>query len=1105
MECSACHFENREGRRFCAECGAELAAPCNNCGFLNEPGEKFCGGCGSRRGESKQPAPTRSEPISAVQRMDGERRQVTIMYADLSGYTRLSEVLDAEELHTTVGRVLDTIDRIVVDHGGTVHRHVGDEVMALFGAPIAHGDDPYRAVLVAFEVHQAMNELSADIGRELTVHIGLASGEVVVAGQGEENPKDVPDYAITGVAANLASRLKDLAQPRETIVSDAVYGAVERRVQCEPLGDVEVKGLATPVSVWRAKELRVTPSQRALDIFVGRRSELSQFKTVVAACSDTRKTGQAILVRGEAGFGKTRLVEEFEASAERSEFKCHKGWVLDFGAGKGQDAIGTLVASLLDIPVGEKVVTREGVAERAMLGGIYDAGQRVFLNDLLDLPQRGTLRGLYDAMDNTTRTEGKKTLVVDLIQHLSGQQPRLLVVEDIHWSDAATLDYLACITALVQNCQAILVMTTRIEGDPLDQAWRAATQGSPLITMDLGPLRKQEAFELAGMFRDANDEFVMSCIERAEGSPLFLEQLLRGAGESGRDEVPATIQSLVMSRMDQLPERDKWALQAASVIGQRFALDTLRTLLDDYDYSCAALIKHYLVRREVTDFLFAHALIQEGVYNSLLKAKRSRLHRQAADWFGERDAALCAQHLDRADDPAAPQAYLDAAHSESGKYRYDRALQLVERGIEIATDQTDTYNLMCFHGEILHDLGAISESVAAYEQALNYRDPNDHCGARIGLAAGMRMFDRYDEALSHLEQAESAASLHGLVRELTQIHYLRGNVCFPRGEFERCHEQHSLALKRAGEADFPEGEVKALGGLGDAEYARGRMISANQMFRRCVELSRKHGFGRIEVSNLHMIGFTRLFCNELHEATDDARATIELATKVGDQRAEMLGWVLLFNVFNEMGRADETSEPLDESDRLIASLGARRFEAQNLIYRAKARRAAGQREEALALCEKAITICHETGLGFVGPRAYVEYASNFEDLARQREALEKGEKILHDGAVSHNHFHFYRDAMEVCLSNGNWDEVERYATQLEQFTKPESLPWCGLFITRGRVLASFNQSMMDNDNQAELLRIRNEAQRVGLGLAIPALDAALAKYGNPVSSLRSSS
>ncbi|MDJ0955775.1 MAG: adenylate/guanylate cyclase domain-containing protein [Arenicellales bacterium] len=1040
--------------------------------------------------------PSSSQRAAPKQRVDGERRQVTIMYADLSGYTRLSEVLDAEELHTTVGRVLDTIDRIVVDHGGTVHRHIGDEVMALFGAPVAHGDDPYRAVLVAFEIHKAMAALSDEIGRELKVHIGVASGEVVVAGQGEENPKDVPDYAITGVAANLASRLKDLAKPDETIISDIVYGAVERRIQCEPLGEVEVKGLAKPVPIWQAKEIRERPSQRAHDLFVGRRSEMAQFKSVMAACSDTQ-AGQAILVRGEAGFGKTRLVEEFEASAEHSGFKRHKGWVLDFGAGKGQDAVGTLVASLLDIPAGEKVAAREGAAEQAMLADIYDPDQRVFLNDLLDLPQPDALRGLYNAMDNTRRTEGKKALVVDLIRNLSAQQPRILVVEDIHWSDAATLDYLACIAALVQDCPAILVMTSRIEGDPLDQAWRGATQGSPLITMDLGPLRKQEAFELAGVFRNANDEFVTSCIERAEGSPLFLEQLLRSAGESGSDEVPATIQSLIMSRMDQLPERDKWALQVASVIGQRFALDTLRTLLDDYDYSCVALIQHYLVRREVTDFLFAHALIQEGVYGSLLKAKRNHLHRRAADWFGERDAALRAQHLDRADDPAAPQAYLAAARSESGKYRYDRALQLVERGIEIAVDQTDTYNLMCFRGEILHDLGAISESVAAYEQALSYIDPNDHCLARIGLAAGMRMFDRHDEALSHLEQAESAASLHGLGRELAQIHYLRGNVYFPRGEFERCHEQHSLALKHARVADSPEGEVSGLSGLGDAEYARGRMISANQMFRRCVELSRKHGLGRIEVSNLHMIGFTRLFCNELHEATDDARATIELASKVGDQRAEMLGWTLLFNVFNEMGKAAEISEPLDQCDRLIGSLGARRFEAQNLIYRAKSLRATGQREEALALCRKAITICHETGLGFVGPRTYVEYASNCDDLASQREALDKGEKILLEGAVSHNHFHFYRDAMEVCLNNGDLEEVEQYVAALEQFTKPEPLPWCDLFIARGKALVAFNRGMLDGDNRVELLRIRNEANRVGLGLAVPALDAALAKFENP--------
>ena len=200
----------------------------------------------------------------------------------------------------------------------------------------------------------------------------------------------------------------------------------------------------------------------------------------------------------------------------------------------------------------------------------------------------------------------------------------------------AEIGHLAAMTSTVRDCSALLLMTSRIEGDPLDQAWRAATGNSPLLTMDLGPLRKEEAITLAGAFIDATQRFAMDCIERAEGNPLFLEQLVRNAEESGMAEIPASIQSLVLSRMDRLPAPDKRALQAASVIGQRFALDALRHLLDDVNYTCTRLIEHYLVRLEGDGYLFANALIQEGVYSSLLKAGKHKLHTRAAKWFAPR-------------------------------------------------------------------------------------------------------------------------------------------------------------------------------------------------------------------------------------------------------------------------------------------------------------------------------------------------------------------------------------------------------------------------------------------------------------------------------------
>ena len=412
--------------------------------------------------------------------------------------------------------------------------------------------------------------------------------------------------------------------------------------------------------VWRARGLIDDATAAARTPFVGRKAELRQIAGALDSCRDTG-TGQAILVRGEAGIGKTRLVEEFTAMAARHGFASHKGLVLDFGVGKGQDAIRALVRSLLGLSCGGDKAARTAAADQAVSAGWLEADQRVFLNDLLDLPQPTELRALYDAMDNPTRNAGKRRVVAELIKRASAGQPLLITVEDVHWAESLTLAHLATVTTTVRDIPAVLVMTTRVEGDPLDSAWRGTTWGSPLLTVDIGPLRKEEALELVGGFIDATNRVARDCIERAEGNPLFLEQLLRNAEESGDEAVPASIQSLVLARMDRLPVADKEAVQAASVIGQRFAPDAVGHLLGVAEYACANLIEHYLVRPEGEDYLFAHALIQEGVYSSLLKSRKRELHKSAAEWFAERDPVLHAGHLDRAEDAGAPRAYLAAA------------------------------------------------------------------------------------------------------------------------------------------------------------------------------------------------------------------------------------------------------------------------------------------------------------------------------------------------------------------------------------------------------------------------------------------------------------
>jgi class 3 adenylate cyclase/tetratricopeptide (TPR) repeat protein len=1065
MDCPSCGAANPESKRFCGDCGAALPLHC----------------LAPSTAAAKRPAGY-AVPPPAAELSEGERRQVTVLFADLSGYTRLSHELDAEELHTLAGRFFDAVDAVVESYGGTVRKHIGDCIMAVFGAPFAHGNDPERAARAALDIQRRVPALADARGRPLGVHIGVASGQVVASGTGSARHRE---YTVTGESVNLASRLTDAAQAGEVLISDAVHRALAERLACTEAEALAVKGFAAPVRAWRLLGLREAPEPGPRP-FVGRRGELRRFRTLLAACREVGY-GQAVYVRGEAGIGKTRLVEEFQAAARRAGFACHAGLVLDFGAATGQDAIRSLVRCLLGLkPGGSDGAALRATADWAVADGLVAAERRVYLNDLLDLPQPVELRALYDAMDSAARVRGTRETVAELVAAASADRPRVLVIEDIHWADGPTLDHLATLAETVAKHAAVLVIT-----------WRARTGRCPLMTMDLGPLRPQEAEMLAGAYFSAHAALARRCVERAAGNPLFLEQLLRHAEESAETGVPGSVQNLVQARMDRLGPPDKLALQAASVLGQRFDLTMLRALLEQPGYDAVGLVSHLLVRPHGGALLFAHALIRDGVYDSLLRSRRRELHRRAAALFAGRDPVLQAEHLDRAEDPRAPRAYLEAARAQAMAYRTEAALALVERGIALAHERTDIFALTCYCGKVLHDLGRIVESMGAYGRAFEAAaDDDERCRAWLGLAAGMRVTDRFDEAFAALDAAEAVAIERDLAAELAHIHHLRGNLYFPLGRLEECLREHELSRACARRANSPDLEARALGGLGDAEYARGRIITAYGCFHRCVELCRKHGLGRIEVANLPMAAFTRLFVNDLGGASEDGLAAIAAAVRVGHLRAEVVARLKFLHAvyIGSFAALDLTvaREHAEVALALCRRLGARRFEAETLLYMADVERVSGRRSAALKLLKNALAISRETGTGFFGAAILGALAFTTEDPRERQRALTEGEALLAAGCVSHNYLLFYPDAMEASLITGDWDGVEHYAAALEAYTRAEPLPWADLRIARGRALARYGRGERSEATLRELRRLREGVDRIGWKAALPALERALA-------------
>ncbi len=1049
------------------------------------------GGATAEPGMRRQAAPPSWQTSSLRQGAapsEDELRQVTVVFVNLYDFARFGGRLDPEDARHLLERALEAVEEPVKRYGGALDRQVGDSVMAVFGAPTAHDNDCERALRSATEIHARIERLGAEVDQPVKAQIGIASGQEIAGAMHRGGDQG---YTITGLSVTLARRLCDSAGPGETLISDPVYRTLPRLLEVEARAPLIVDDSADPVPSWRVLGLSATTSKQATT-FVGRRAELAQFDGVLQSIGE-RGRGQVIFVRGQAGIGKTRLVREFQSIAGGRGFACHTGLVLDFGTGEGQDAIGALVRSFLSVAAAGTSEACRAAAQSAQTTGLIDTEQEVFLNDLLNTPQPPALRAIYDAMNYPVRNRGKQLTVASLLKGLAASKPLLVIVEDIHWADKRTLEYLATIAAATADSPILLVLTSRVDGDPLGPEWYGATHDTPLMMLNLAPLSRDEASRLATAFMASSPALAERCIDRAAGNPLFLEQLLRGARETQDGKLPATLQSLVLARMDQLAPQDKAALRAASVIGQRFSLDALRELLDQPDYECAGLVQHYLVRPEGPDYLFAHALIREGIYGSLLKSQRREKHLCAARWFADHDLALSAEHLERAGDGAAPGAYLEAAQERSALYRYDQSLQLVERGLAIAREDTDKFRLICLQGALLRELGSVAASLEAYQAALDVAGGEpDRCRALIGLAEGMRLSDDYDEALDALDQAEALATRHELSLELARLHYLRGSLFFPLGRIEACRAEHQQALENARNGRSPEWEARALSGLGDAAYAGGRMITAHGYFSSCLELCRMHDFGQIEAANRFMVATVRIYVNELEGALADALGSARLAARVGHKRAEIVsrltaGWVQL-----DQGALTLAREQAELGLKITHELGAKRFQPFLNETLARISLAEGDRAGALELLRVALAETREGGaMNFIGPWLLGTLARTTDDPEARRAALVEGEEVLAGGCVGHNYYRFYQAAIEAALLDRGWKEAERYAAALAAYTDPEPVPWADFYIAWGRTLAAVGRDPRDPDSRTRVADLIEEAEAIGLRSALPLLRQAL--------------
>jgi DNA-binding SARP family transcriptional activator/tetratricopeptide (TPR) repeat protein len=1033
---------------------------------------------GPLEGESK----SAKVMIAAEHERRTELRDAVVLVVRLQGLTELEALLEPEEAHDIGRDFHERVQAIVVQFNGCTDRRVSSGVLVVFGATEVRGNEAEQAVRASLALRQSVTEGRWRLRPGLSLRMGIAQGQLLVG------PEIFP---LTGRPTHAAYTLAGLAGENGICIAATLRNSLGSLIDAEVLPGTS---LPEGEAAWLLQSLQGDGRNNRSPL-VGRRPELAMLGAVLDRCR-TGKHGRAVVVRGEAGIGKTRVIHAVMAVARENGVAVHASSAFDFGQSPGRRPVTTLALSLLGVspeaPADERSAAVAKVIQKNQ-GGI---DQLIFLSDLVDAPLNSELAALENAMDTATRQRGRSLALAHLIESAANRSPLLLVIEDVHWTDQDELARFGEIAAVIAHCPALLIMTTRPEGDPIGALWRARARGCPVTTVDLAPLADDEAMVLANHYADLSPEVVAACISRAEGNPLFLDQLFRAAFD-GHDCLPGSVRAVILARAERLSGRDRDALQASAVLGQRFSSAALRRLIDDSDFTPQALVETALLREDGDEFEFTHALFRDAIYESTLRSRRRELHRRAANWFSAQDLALRADHLAAAEDPEAAAAYLTAARSEQAASRFERSLMLANKASAAARDPLQLHLTQCLLGELLLTLGRTHDALSAFREAIDFApDQRRQVDAWIGVASALRVMDRHTEALDALDRAEKSLGECDDIQVQIRISTLRGNLCFPLGRMEDCLREHERAMQLASVAHSPLDLAQAYSGLGDAWYQRGRMRTAGEYFARCLAESRSHNLPGVRMANLPMLALTRLYCGEVACTDQSLEEALDLSRRLSDARSELLTQLVTATAMLIRGRIEISERYAQRTRELAEQVGARRFQAEALSLLAGCHLAQHQRREADVLVHEALQLIRSTSMNYCGPALLGVLARTTTLAEERRQALREGEELLATGCVSHSYFEFYFHAIEVSLRDGLWADAHRYADALSAYTRDEPFTWTELLVRRGHCLAELGKGNLGREVIQELQELRTRCNSLDLRLPVAGIETALGQLAN---------
>ena len=610
MNCPNCQTANLETAKFCMNCGTPLAKRCSNCQTELPDEARFCLNCGQPVNTEAATTPTTvTTPPAEVGSVGtpadlaGERRVVTVMFADISGFTAMSETMDPEQVRGLMNDCFDQLVPVVERYEGVVDKFIGDEIMALFGAPLAHEDDPARALRAALEIMRTLEEFNAQHGTNLGMHAGINTGLVVAGGIGSQGRQQ---YSVMGDTVNLAARLESASERGEIFVGPDTYTYAAPLFEFEALEPIRVKGKAEPVQVYKLLNVQSQPGRvRGLagleSPMVGRDAELEAL--LKASHAVGAGLGRTAVIIGEPGLGKTRLITEWQAAVNKNASNTPMQWVtgqcLSYGQGLAYHLLIDLLHAIIDVPL--------AAAESDARAALHELTGDLFGDSALDVyPYLGHLLSLRledEALERVKLLDPQAlqaqylASLRQLFQAMANRQPLGLILEDIHWADPSSTDLLVKLMPLISETAILFCFVTRPEQEV--PGWKLVTttreqMGSSLTEIDLQTLSDEDSRQLIANLLEIESLPKRTrdlILKRTEGNPFFVEEVIRmlidreaiiqegdrWVVQEGIEavEIPDNLQGLLLARIDRLPDKSRHTLRVASVIGRQFSVTVL--------------------------------------------------------------------------------------------------------------------------------------------------------------------------------------------------------------------------------------------------------------------------------------------------------------------------------------------------------------------------------------------------------------------------------------------------------------------------------------------------------------------------------------------------